>query len=275
MKTQDLINIISDEESPVFLNREVFEMDYVPDIYKYRDEQLAKMAMYCNSIPDNIAPKNLQLCGGNATGKTTTLKQFFKMLNEAFPNIVTVYINCQLFNTENTVYGKIYNKLYGVKGSINGKSNTMLFDKIVARLKKENKILIIGLDDFDSFKSRDGLNKMLYNFLRIHEAEEGLQICIFTVSNKDDLMLAPAVETIFNRIPIVFDQYSLEQMYHILDDRCTYGFYRGVISDELIRVVANKSYNRGNLRYGIKLLSSAGQKAEVFGNGKIIRNFLD
>lgn len=88
-------------------------------------------------------------------------------------------------------------------------------------------------------------------------------------------MLAPAVETIFNRIPIVFDQYSLEQMYYILDDRCTYGFYRGVISDELIRVVANKSYNRGNLRYGIKLLSSAGQKAEVFGNGKIIRNFLD
>ena len=78
-------------------------MDYVPDIYKYRDEQLAKMAMYCNSIPDDIAPKNLQLCGGNATGKTTTLKQFFKMLNEAFPNIVTVYINCQLFNTENTV----------------------------------------------------------------------------------------------------------------------------------------------------------------------------
>lgn len=275
MKTQDLMNIIRTEESPVFLNREVFEMDYIPDIYKYRDEQLGKMAMYCNSIPDNIAPKNLQLCGCNATGKTTTLKQFFKMLNEAFPNVETVYINCQLFNTENAVYGKIYNKLFGVKGSITGKSNSMLFSKITEKLKKENKILIIGLDDFDSFKSIDGLNKMLYNFLRIHEAEEGIQICIFTVSNKDDLMLAPAVETIFNRIPIVFDQYSLEQMYHILDDRCTYGFYRGVISDELIRAVAKKSYNRGNLRYGIKLLSSAGQKAEVYGEGKIIKNFLD
>lgn len=275
MKTQDLINIIDSGESPVFMNREVFEMDYIPDIYKYRDEQLGKMAMYCNSIPDNIAPKNMQLCGGNATGKTTTLKQFFKMLDEAFPNIVTVYINCQLFNTENTVYGKIYNKLYGMKGSINGKSNTLLFDKIVEKLKKEKKILIIGLDDFDSFKSRDGLNKMLYNFLRIHEAEEGIQICIFTVSNKADLKLAASVETIFNRVPIVFDQYSLEQMYHILDDRCTFGFYPGVISDVLVREVANKSYNIGNLRYGIKLLSAAGQKAEVFGDGKIIRNFLD
>ena len=275
MKTQDLMNIIKDEESPVFLNREVFEMDYIPDIYKYRDEQLSKMAMYCNSIPDNIAPKNLQLFGGNATGKTTTLKQFFNMLDEAFPNVETVYINCQLFNTENAVYGKIYNQLFGFKGSINGKSNSMLFNKIVEKLKKENKILIIGLDDFDSFKSMDGLNKMLYNFLRIHEVEEGMQICIFTVSNKENLKLTPAVETIFNRIPIVFDQYSLEQMYHILDDRCRYGFYPGVISDELIRVVANKSYNIGNLRYGIKALSGAGQKAEVFGEGKIIRNFLD
>ena len=275
MKTQDLMNIIDSGDSPVFANREVFEMDYIPDIYKYRDEQLSKMATYCNSIPHNIAPKNLQLCGGNATGKTTTLKQFFNMLNEAFTNIVTVYINCQLFNTENTVYGKIYNKLYGMKGSINGKSNTLLFDKIVEKLKKEKKILIIGLDDFDSFKSRDGLNKMLYNFLRIHEAEEGIQICIFTVSNKENLKLAPSVETIFNRVPIVFDQYSLEQMYHILDDRCAFGFYPGVISDELVRVVANKSYDLGNLRYGIKLLSAAGQKAEVFGDGKIIRNFLD
>lgn len=102
-----------------------------------------------------------------------------------------------------------------------------------------------------------------------------MQICIFTVSNKENLKLTPAVETIFNRIPIVFDQYSLEQMYHILDNRCRYGFYPGVISDELIRVVANKSYNIGNLRYGIKALSGAGQKAEVFGEGKIIRNFLD
>lgn len=274
MKTQDLISIINEGESPVFLNREVFEMDYIPDIYKYRDEQLGKMAMYCNSIPDNIAPKNLQLYGGNATGKTTTLKQFFNMLNEAFPNVETVYINCQLFNTENAVYGKIFNQLYGMKGTITGKTNSLLFSKITERLKKENKILIIGLDDFDSFRSLDGLNKMLYNFLRIHEAEDGIQISVFTVSNKDDLMLAPAVETIFNRVPILFDQYSLEQMYHILNDRCRYGFYPGVISDELIRVVAERSYNRGNLRYGIRLLSSAGQKAEVFGDGKIIRNFL-
>lgn len=243
MKTNDIMNIIKNENSPIFLNREVFEMDYIPDIYKYRDEQLTKMAMYCNSIPDNIAPKNLLLTGGNATGKTTTLKTFFKMLNESFNNLKTVYINCQLYNTENAVYGKIYNDLHNIKGSTNGKTNSFLFNAITSRILKQNKILILGLDDFDSFKSINDLNKMLYNFLRIHEMEDNIQIAIFTVSNKDNLILNPSVDTIFNRIPILFNQYSLKQMYNILNDRCTYGFYNGVISDELIHEVAQRSYD--------------------------------
>lgn len=274
MKTKDLVSILQNNESPVFRNRDVFEMDYVPDIYKYRDEQLTKMAMYSNSIKDNVAPKNLLLTGGNATGKTTTLKQFFKILDDEFGNVESVYVNCQVFNTENAVYGQVYKALYNIRSSVNGKNNDLLFSKIVEKLKQENKILILGLDDFDSFKSRQSLNKMLYNFLRIHEMEPGIQICIFTVSNKGDIILEPAVETIFNRIPIFFNQYSREQMYHILSDRCEYGFVKGVITDNLIREVAERAFNIGNLRHGIKLLSAAGQKAEASGSGKILKNYI-
>lgn len=104
--------------------------------------------------------------------------------------------------------------------------------------------------------------------------EDSIPIAIFTVSNKHNLILNPSVDTIFNRIPILFNQYSLKQMYNILKDRCTYGFYNGVISDELIHEVAERSYDCGNLRYGINLLSSAGQKAEVLGSSKILENYL-
>ena len=275
MKTKELMNIIRNEHSPVFKSREVFEMEYIPDIYNYRDEQLTKMATFCSSIPYDIAPKNLLLTGGNATGKTTTLKAFFNMLNDEFSNVETVYINCQLYNTENMVYSKIYKQLFNIEDSTVGKTNTFLFKAITNKIQEDNTILIIGLDDFDNFKSIEGLNKMLYRFLRAHEMVGNIQISIFTVSNRNDLILNPSVDTIFNRVPIVFDQYSLEQMYHILHDRCEYGFAKGVIDDELIRYVAKKSYDTGNLRYGINLLSSAGQKAEVFGSCKILRNYLD
>ena len=262
-------------ESSIFSNREVFEMTYVPDIYKYRDGQLTKMASHAMSLAHNIAPKNMSLTGGNATGKTTTLKQFFKMLNEAFPNVVTVYVNCQLTNTENMVYGEIYRKVLENNDSLIGKTNNTLFKKIIENLIEKKKILIIGLDDYDSFKSRDGLNKLLYNFLRIHEKDPEVQISIFTVSNMKDLALDPSVESIFNRIPILFDQYSFEQMYHILHDRCEFGFRPNVISDDLVKKVARRAYDIGNLRYGITLLSSAGDKAELVGSTKILEDFLD
>ena len=262
-------------ESNIFANREVFEMTYIPDIYNYRDVQLNVMTAHSQAISDNIAPKNLHLTGGNATGKTSTLKLFLGMLDDAFDNVITVYVNCQLTNTENMVYGEIFRKVVDEKENLNGKTNNKLFKKIIEKIIAERKILVLGLDDYDNFKTRDGLNKLLYNFLRIHEKEPEAQVSIITASIMKDLALEPSVESIFERITILFDQYSYPQMYHILKDRCEFGFRRDVIDDDMIMLAARKAYNAGNLRHGIRLLSSAGEKAEMAGSTKIIEEFFD
>ena len=84
---------------------------------------------------------------------------------------------------------------------------------------KEKLILIVALDDFDSIKNRNELNKALYNLLRVHEVQENIQISIFSVSNKGDLLIDPVVQTIFNRAEIRFRNYSIEEITEILLDR--------------------------------------------------------
>ena len=275
MKANDLINNFNKRSSTVFRDKSIFGMDYIPDILKYRDMQLNLMSAYCSSLNDDVAPKNLLLTGGNATGKTSTIAFLFEVMGRLFSNVELVYINCQMANTAHTVYGELYRKLCNPHGPINGNNNTNLFKKVIEHLKESEKILIICFDDFNRFESIKDLNAMLYKFLRIHETEPGVQISIFTVSYENDFSFDSAVNSIFNRVPIVFNDYTQDEMYEILKDRCIGGFFPEVISDELIKEVALRSYLRRDLRYGIELLSTAGIKADYAGSKTITEDFLD
>lgn len=274
MNQKEFLKAINRRGSSVFANERVFGMNYIPDIFNFRDEQMNKLASYCTCIRDNIAPRNLMLTGENATGKTTTLKHFLSLLLRAFSNVEVVYINCQMDGTPHAVYGEIYREICNSKGAITGNTNTNLFKKIIENLKQTNKILIICLDDFNRFKSNEGLNDMLYNFLRIHEMEPKVHISIITISYEEDLNLDPAVRSIFNRIPIVFEQYTQDEMYGILKNRCEEGFRPDVISDDLIMEVAKRAYKRRDIRHGIALLRNAGLRADIEGSSIITKDFL-
>lgn len=258
----------------VFLNKNVFEMSYNPEVYLYRDPQLNKMVTHSQALTYGFSPHNFLLTGGYATGKTSVLKYYFKILDEGFDNVINTYVNCKLHHTEHQIFGKIYKQLFGKSSSIVGKSSELLFDKIVEYLVENKKILIVGLDDFDNLKNRGSLNKLLYSLLRAHETEPNVQISVITVSNRGNMLIDPDVETMFNRITVFFDQYNENQMYNILKLRCDYGFYPHVISDDLIHLVAKMAYDDGDLRYAIKLLNRAGEEAEKAGTGKILREYL-
>lgn len=271
---EDILKGFEVKQTRVFLNKEVFEFSYVPEIYYYRDPQLNKMITHSNSLNFGIAPQNLMLTGGYATGKTSVLKYYFKALREQFANVICVYINCKLQHTEHQVYGKIYQQIFGKNSTIIGKSSERLLGKVIEHLVENKKVLIVALDDFDNLKNRGSLNKLLYGLLRAHEIAETVQISVFTVSNRGNLLIDPDVETMFNRIPIFFSQYTESQMYGILKKRCQYGFYPNVISDELIHFIAKNAYDDGDLRYAIRSLSRAGEEAENAGTGKIIKDYL-
>ncbi|WP_295618226.1 AAA family ATPase [uncultured Methanobrevibacter sp.] len=274
MNKNEFLKAINHRGSSVFANEKVFGMNYVPDIFNYRDEQVNKLAAYCRCIGNNIAPRNLLLTGENATGKTTTLKYFLRLLLDEFSNVEVIYVNCQMDNTPNAIYREIYREVCNSDGAVIGNTNTTLLEKITENLKQTNKILIVCMDDFNRFKSKEGLNDMLYNFLRIHEVEPNVQISIFTISYEEDLNSDSAVRSVFNRSTIFFEQYTQDEMYGILKNRCEYGFRPDVISDDLIMEVAKRAYKRRDIRHGITMLRDAGLRADIEGSSIITKDFL-
>ena len=58
----------------------------------------------------------------------------------------------------------------------------------------------------------------------------------------------------------------------LINDR---GFYKDVIIDVIIQEVAQKSYEIGDIRYGLKLLTEIGEKAEKTGSNQIQKEHLN
>ena len=77
---REILNIIN-EQGTIFKNKCVFQMGYVPEIWKFREREFGLMATYCRSLTENIAPQHLLITGDYATGKTTTLKSVVGILN--------------------------------------------------------------------------------------------------------------------------------------------------------------------------------------------------
>jgi cell division control protein 6 len=270
-----LEEIIS-ENGTIFRNREVFAMEYLPELYKYRDKQLEKMAFFSRNIHEGLAPHHMLLLGPFATGKTSTVNYYFQLLQETYSSKVDcVHINCQFMDTSYKILSKTYSELSNIPTTKTGISTTILFEKIIKQLKNEDKILIIALDDYNYIKTPKELNKLLYKLLRVHEQYPNIQISVFLITNKEEYFaFNPDVVTMLDPITVSFDPYTYPQTYQILKQRCRVGFIKGTVSKEVLQKITDYTRDQGDLRDGIRMLSHAGEKAEIHGLSKITEDCL-
>ena len=93
----EILNIIN-EQGTIFKNKCVFEMSYVPEIWKFREQEYNLMATYCRSLSENIAPKHLLLTGDNhGRRKKTKRKSKSKKINK-----MVLYSHNNFINSSNS-----------------------------------------------------------------------------------------------------------------------------------------------------------------------------
>lgn len=267
---------IIDEEGTIFQNREVFDYTYTPEVLNYRDKQMEQLAWLSHKSITEFTPPNMEFSGNPATGKTTTVLKYFELMKEKHEkHIETVLINCNMNRTEHRIYTRIHEELLGKPKLKSGLNTFDIYDSVISYLVDNEKVLFVALDDYDHIKSND-LNKTLYSLIRAYENKKQARICVITITNRRrQLILSPAVESSLRPKEIYFNDYTPEDIYYILRDRCRQGFYANVINDEVIRHAARLTYHNGDLRTGISLIYDAGCYAEKEGYKKVFKKHLN
>lgn len=257
-------DILMHDES-LFSNINAFDPDYVPPNYNYRDNQMEAMAMGIRPAIGGGKPVNSIVLGSCATGKTTAIKKVFELVEKNTEKVKCVYINCQLHTTRFGIFSQIYKALFGHLPPETGVPFSRIYNKIMQYLQKEEKSLMVALDDVNYLFQSNNANKVFFDLLRAYEEFSGVKVGVFAILSDLELKFAfdKNVTSVFIPQEITFQPYSYSEIVSILTDRVNAGFFANVISDELIEEIAQYTFESGDLRIGINLLKSAGNIAEA------------
>lgn len=259
-----LRNMLLSEET-VFKNMGVFNPDFIPDNFPHRELQMEALALCLRPALRGGRPVNTVVLGACATGKTTTVKKIFDLVDLKSHKIMCVYINCQLHTTRFNIFSQIYQKIFGHAPPETGIPFSRIYQAIMQHLTDKEMALVVALDDVSYLFHSKTANKIFYDILRAHEEFPGVRTGIFAILSDIEFrhMLDKNVNTVFIPQEVVFNPYTREEMRDILRERVDIGFYPKVISDDLLDLITSQAFSTGDLRVGIDLLRVAGNQAEA------------
>lgn len=274
-KRKNIEDILLYDET-IFRDLNVFDPDYIPENYKYRESQMEALAVSIRPSLRGGRPINSVILGSCATGKTTAVKKIFEMVEKSSENVVCCYINCQLHTTRFGIFSQIHKKLFGHLPPETGVPFSRIYQKIMKHLVDEEKALVIALDDVNYLFHSKNANKIFYDILRSHEEFPGSRTGLFAVVSDVEFRysLDKNVNTIFIPQEIVFPPYTYDEIHKILKERTRIGFFPDVINEEILEEITMHTSETGDLRVGIDLLRVCGNLAESEASTKINKDHL-
>ncbi len=243
-------------DETLFMDDRVFDRDYIPKDFNFRDSQLREIALCLKPGLRGTRPLNAAIIGPPATGKTTAVKLMFNEIEEMTDKVVCAHINCQIHPAKFSIFSQIHKKVLGHAPPETGVPFTKVYESIFKKITTEGKSLVVALDDVNYLFQEKGVNEVIYDILRAHEAFPGAKTAVFGIlpEMSIDYKLDAKVSSIFKPREIFFQPYTQEELFEILKDRSRLGFYPGVISDKILRKAAEHAFEHADLRMGLELL---------------------
>jgi len=245
-------NMLKGNES-LFLDLNVLDYDYLPHIIKYRENQQKYIAECIKPLLQERNGKNLLITGKPGIGKTAAVKYVLRELEEKGldSEVSLIYINCWKKDTSYKVVLEICDRLK--YKFIQGKHTDQLVKEITKILNK--KPVVFVLDEIDKLQDI----QILYLLL-----EDIYKKSIFLITNNLEF-LANLDNRIKSRLmaeSLEFKPYNLEETNGILKQRIEYAFAKGIFNENALKIISEKTFEKGDIRTGLYLLRESGNIAE-------------
>ena len=253
-------------DETLFRDLTVFEIDFVPDEFRFREEQISALSFQIQPALRGGRPLNSLCRGPPGTGKTTSIRKLFDEIEENTKKIACVHVNCKIDNTRYAILAKVYKRLAGHQPQPTGTSFKQVYDAVCRLLQKEDLTLILCLDDANYLLYENEINNVLYPLLRAHEEYESVRVGVILIFSDMDVDFQKVFEirvaSVLRPTEVFFSPYSPAEVEEILRMRVGQGFYPSVLSEEMLQLVVDQTMRSGDLRVGIDLLKRAGLMAE-------------
>ncbi len=253
----------------LFQDESKLDINYVPNKLLHRDKELSLLSQLFLTIitnPNSISRKIL-ITGKIGIGKTVTVKYFGDLLKKASKKrniaIKYVHINCRKERTSYKVLIKII-RIINKNFPKRGYSPQDLLEILLDLLNIQNLHLLIVLDELNYLidKSED----LIYLLTRINDDSISSQQRISIIGIVRDITCLNNIDnstmSTLQRNIIKFNNYSKPQIFDILKYRADICLKKNIISNELIEMISESTYNNGDVRYGLNILWKATKIAE-------------
>ncbi|MFW9829045.1 MAG: Cdc6/Cdc18 family protein [Candidatus Thorarchaeota archaeon] len=253
----------------LFKDEAKLDINYIPGELPHRRKELSLLSQLFLGLitnPNSISRKVL-ITGKTGIGKTVTVKLFGKLLEEASSKrnvkIKYAHVNCRKEKTSYKVLIRLI-QLLNINFPKRGYSSQDLLDVLIDFLNLEDIHILIVLDELNYLIGKN--EDLIYSITRVNDdkfnGEQRLSIIgivrdISCLNNLDNSTLSTLQTNIID-----FKKYSKEQIFDILKYRVEISLKKNVLSDKMIEMISNNTYNTGDVRYGLNIIWKACKIAE-------------
>lgn len=252
-------DILSAEES-LFQNEMALDFDYLPKEVPHRENQQHYLADCIKLLLAGRMGKNILITGDPGIGKTATIQWVLREMEEKGldEQAKPIYINCWKKDTTHKIVLEMCNQL-GYKW-VQNRNTDELFKEVANILNKKSAVIV--LDEVDKLEDE----QIIYELL-----EDIYRKCIFLITNYREWLSELDARVRSRLVPetVDFKKYNLSETSDILRRRAKAAFVPGVWDEDALDLITEKTYELGDMRYGLFLLRETGNIAEKKASRKI------
>ncbi|MCX8196751.1 MAG: AAA family ATPase [Candidatus Micrarchaeota archaeon] len=268
-----MANIFSllESKANIFRNEAALLPDFLPSELPGREKELKSLAYCLLPASQNRQPQHALLFGPPGTGKTSVAKFVLEQLKAYTSRACPIYINCWEYSTRSSVFSAIADAL-GELLPRRGIAADEIFSRIIEIAKKQDKVLVLVLDEIDRLGSSHEGVQVLYDLCRASESY-GVKTGIIAITNDElfHMRLDGRIRSSFVQNTFKFLPYTVSQLKEILASRAKIAFDPLALEADVIGLCAAIAFKKGgDARIALSLLHKAGKEAEAEGASKVL-----